>query len=329
MADFLRTEGLETNFKTPKGIVHALNGVNIKVLEGEIVGLLGESGSGKSELLSSIINQIIPLGSKIISGRVFFRGQDLTSMAKPELAKFQDKYFGIIKQDFATSWDMGASVGKQISDRIILNLGKNKDAARSMAVEILGKVGFPDVNNRIDDNPSNLSFGILKLAAIANAIVCNPKLLILDEPFAGLDAIHQAQIIELMKQMREDYGLTSLIASHDPGVIASVAQWVIVLCSGYIVEEGSVMDLFLHPEHPYTLGLFGSLRRFNDNQRSKLDYINGFTPIFMEKPKFCPFVSRCKFSINRCKVENPTLEEVGIDHRLACWVDLKTGRARI
>ncbi len=327
MSDLLKVENLESRINTSKGSIYVLNGVNIKLMEGETVGILGESGSGKSILLSAISRDLIPPGPMVITGRLVFLRRELVAALRSEYIKILEKNIGIVMQD-SSSQLTGDSVGKHIIERIISQLGKKKDDARSMAIEILQSIGFPDAAIRIDDSPANLSYGLGRLVSFGYALASIPKFLILDEPFAGLDVIHQSQIIELIDQMRLENNVSTLFTSHDPAVIASMAQRVLILCGGFIVEEGSVGELFLHPEHPYTLGLFGSQRRFNDSNHSKLDYINGFTPIFTEKPKYCPFVSRCKFSIDRCKVENPVLKEVGIDHRVACWVDLKTGKAR-
>ena len=328
MTDILKAENLESRINTSKGSIYVLNGVNIKVTEGETVGILGESGSGKSVLFSAITRDLIPPGPMVISGRLVFLRRELVAALRSEYIKLLEKNIGIVMQD-SNSQISGDSIGKQIIERIITQLGKKKDEARTIAIEILQSIGFPDAAIRIDDNPTNLSYGQGRLVSFGHAIASNPKLLILDEPFAGMDVIHQSQIIELINQMRIENGVGTLFSSHDPAVIASMAQRVLVLCGGFIVEEGSVGEIFLNPEHPYTLGLFGSQRRFNDSQHSKLDYMNGFTPIFTEKPKLCPFLSRCKFSVDRCKVVNPVLKEVGIDHSVACWVDLKTGKARI
>jgi oligopeptide transport system ATP-binding protein len=328
LSDLLKVENLESRINTSKGSIYVLNGVNIKVLEGETVGILGESGSGKSILLSVITRDLIPPIPMVMTGRLVFLRKELVAALRSEYIKLLEKNIGIVMQD-SSSQMAGDSIGKQIIEHIITQLGKKKDDARSMAIEILQSIGFPDAAIRIDDNSANLSYGLGRLVSFGYALANIPKLLILDEPFAGLDVIHQSQIIELINQMRLENGVSTLFTSHDPAVIASMAQRVLILCGGFIVEEGSVGEIFLHPEHPYTLGLFGSQRRFNDSNHSKLDYINGFTPIFTEKPKYCPFVSRCKFSIDRCKIENPVLKEVGIDHRVACWVDLKTGKARL
>jgi oligopeptide transport system ATP-binding protein len=328
LSDLLKVENLESRLNTSKGSIYVLNGVNIKVMEGETVGILGESGSGKSILLSAIARDLIPPIPMVMTGRLVFLRRELVAALRSEYIKLLEKNIGIVLQD-SSSQMTGDSIGKHIIERIITQLGKKKDDARSMAIEILQSIGFPDAAIRIDDNSANLSYGLVRLVSFGYALANIPKFLILDEPFAGLDAIHQSQIIELLNQMRLENSVSILFTSHDPAVIASMAQRVLILCGGFIVEEGSVGELFLHPEHPYTLGLFGSQRRFNDSNHSKLDYINGFTPIFTEKPKYCPFVSRCKFSIDRCKIENPVLKEVGIDHRVACWVDLKTGKARI
>jgi oligopeptide/dipeptide ABC transporter ATP-binding protein len=327
LSDLLKVENLESRINTSKGSIYVLNGINIKVIEGETVGILGESGSGKSVLFSAITHDLIPPGPMVITGRLVFLRRELVAALRSEYLKMLEKNIGIVLQD-SNSQISGDSIGKQIIERIITQLGKKKDEARTIAIEILQSIGFPDAAIRIDDNPANLSYGLGRLVSFGYALACNPKLLILDEPFAGMDVIHQSQIIELINQMRLENSVSTLFASHDPAVIASMAQRVLVLCGGFIVEEGSVGEIFLHPEHPYTLGLFGSQRRFNDSYHSKLDYFNGFTPIFTEKPNYCPFVSRCKFSIDRCKVENPAQNEIGIDHRVACWVDLKTGKVR-
>lgn len=327
MSTNLEIEGLTASYHSTSSIIYALNGVSFELLHGEIAGLMGESGSGKSTLLNLISDhQLLP--NLKVSGKITLDGHEIRGMANQAPAKIPGKKIGIVHQDNFPMMNLESSVVKQIADRIITMTKLSKEDARSAALDVLKKVDLPDVDLRLDEKAANLSFGSLRLAVFANALASIPELMILDEPFIGMDAIHQSQLIDLVKQKQAENGMTVLIASHDPGVIASIANKVLIFCGGYLVEAGSCLDIFLQPEHPYTLWLLGSQHHINGNHGSRLEKPPGQPQIYTEKPTFCPFVSRCEFATARCKVEIPQMLPVGIEHRAACFVDLKNGRMR-
>ena len=325
---FLDVTNLSVIFPSQKGINQALNGITFQVHRNEIVGVIGESGSGKSTLLRALVHSNFPQG-EMISGNIFLMGQNISAMDKQDLAKVVNRNIGVVNQEASSDIELDAPVLKQITDRIMKNGESSKEGARNLALDILAKVDFPDALQRMDDKASGLSFGFLKLAAFSKAISCKPQLLILDEPFIGLDAIHQSQLMELISYMQYEKGLTCLIATHNIAVIASFSQKILVLCGGILVEESETVDLFTHPEHPYTLDLIGNHYHFLNNFSKNIYPKTVLTAVFPAKQEFCPFLPRCEYSIPRCKQEIPKLMEVGNNHSVACFVDLNNGGVRI
>jgi oligopeptide transport system ATP-binding protein len=210
----------------------------------------------------------------------------------------------------------------------MLHLGMTKSQANERAAELLSMVGIPKASDRLNDYPHQFSGGMRQRVMIAMALSCSPQILIADEPTTALDVTIQAQIIELVKRLRDEIGMAVIWITHDLGVVAGMAQRVMVMYGGLIIEEAPVKELYAHPQHPYTLGLIGSLPRVDETEHKRLFSIEGIPPILFERPNHCPFSPRCKFAIERCWKENPVLENVGPDHRIACWVDVKTGKAR-
>jgi oligopeptide transport system ATP-binding protein len=328
MAELLNVQGLETQFVAPNSAVHVLNGVSFALNEGEVLGIVGESGSGKSVLMLSMLRLIPQPPAKIIRGKVYFQGKDLFALSDDELLKFRIKNIGIVQQEFNTVLNPASTVGKQLSDPLVQHFGLKKDEARERVVSLLKQVGLPDADIRFDDNPQQLSSGMRQRVMIANALISDPTLFISDQSTTALDTIVQAQILEMLKKHHDRTGMSIIWITNDLGVIAGFVNRVIVMYAGYFVEEGDVKSLYANPQHPYTLGMMGSLPRFNDDRRQRLNSIQGISPVLKEIPNFCPFLSRCRYAIDRCKSENPSLMEVGGNHRVACWVDPQTGRAR-
>jgi oligopeptide transport system ATP-binding protein len=203
-----------------------------------------------------------------------------------------------------------------------------KDQARERSAELLGMVGIPNPKDRLDDYPHQFSGGMRQRVMIAMALSCSPQILIADEPTTALDVTIQAQIIELVKRLRDELGMAVIWITHDLGIVAGLAKRVLVMYGGYIIEDASVKNIFANPQHPYTLGLIGSLPRVDAKEHHRLDSIEGLPPVLYEKPESCPFAPRCKWAVDRCWKENPSLEVVELEHRVACWVDVKTGRKR-
>ena len=329
MPDFiLDVQGLETTFKTPDGTVHAVNGVSFGLAEGETLGVVGESGCGKSVTMLSVMGLIPSPPGKVVAGKAFFAGHDLIRMPKEELRAIRGAQIGMIFQDPMTSLNPVLTVGHQLNEPLILHLGMTTKQAETRAAELLGMVGIPNAKDRLADYPHQFSGGMRQRVMIAMALSCSPQIVIADEPTTALDVTIQAQITDLVKRLRDELGMAIIWITHDLGVVAGLAQRVLVMYGGYLIEEAPVKELYSNPEHPYTIGLLGSLPRVDDTQHNKLLSIEGLPPVLYQKPDACPFAPRCRWAMEHCWKENPPLLEVGPNHRAACWVDTKTGRHR-
>ncbi|HEY3312810.1 MAG TPA: ABC transporter ATP-binding protein, partial [Anaerolineales bacterium] len=324
----LDVQGLETQFRTPDGVVHAVNGVSFSLKEGETLGVVGESGCGKSVTMLSVLRLIPMPPGKITAGKAIYQGQDLLKMSDEEIRHVRGAQIGMIFQDPMTSLNPVITIGKQLMEPLQLHLGMNNHQATERAIELLEMVGISDARSHLKDYPHQFSGGMRQRVMIAMALSCNPQILIADEPTTALDVTIQAQIVELVKRLRDELGMTIIWITHDLGIVAGLAKRVIVMYGGYIIEESEVKELYANPSHPYTLGLLGSLPRIDETDRQRLFSIEGMPPTLYSKPNACPFAPRCKWSMERCWKENPELETVGPDHRVACFVDVKTGRAR-
>jgi len=324
----LDVQGLETQFKTPDGVVYAVNGVSFGLNEGETLGIVGESGCGKTVTMLSVLRLIPSPPGKITAGKAFFFGQDLLQMSNEEIRHVRGAQISMVFQDPMTSLNPVLTIGLQLTESLILHLGMDKKQALVRAAELLETVGIPKAKDRLSDYPHQFSGGMRQRVMIAMALSCSPQILIADEPTTALDVTIQAQIIELVKRLRDELGMAIIWITHDLGVVAGLAQRVIVMYGGYIIEEAPVNELYSNLQHPYTIGLMGSLPRLDEEGHHRLISIDGQPPVLYEKPNQCPFVPRCKYAIERCWKENPALEMVGQNHRAACWVDTKTGSAR-
>jgi oligopeptide transport system ATP-binding protein len=265
---------------------------------------------------------------KIVAGKAIFAGQDLVKMSREELRHVRGAQIAMIFQDPMTSLNPVLTIGKQLEEPLMLHVGMTKNQARDRAAELLSMVGIPNAKDRLNDYPHQYSGGMRQRVMIAMALSCSPQILIADEPTTALDVTIQAQITDLVKRLRDELGMAIIWITHDLGVVASLAQRVLVMYGGYIIEESPVKDLYANPTHPYTLGLLGSLPRVDEKERTKLFSIEGQPPVLYEKPNACPFAPRCKWALEHCWQENPPLMEIAPAHRAACWVDTKTGRHR-
>jgi oligopeptide transport system ATP-binding protein len=319
---------LETQFKTPDGIVHAVNGVSFGLKEGETLGVVGESGCGKSVTMLSVLGLIPSPPGKVVAGEALFFGHDLLKMSNEEIRHVRGAQIAMIFQDPMTSLNPVLTIGLQLQEPLTLHLGMTRSQAQARAAELLEMVGIPRAKDRLGDYPHQFSGGMRQRVMIAMALSCTPQILIADEPTTALDVTIQAQIMDLVKRLRNELGMTIIWITHDLGVVAGLAQRVIVMYGGYLIEEAPVEKLYASPTHPYTLGLLGSLPRLDAKGRHRLTSIDGVPPVLYEKPVHCPFAPRCKFAVEHCWKENPPLEEVTPDHRVACWMNVKTGRER-
>jgi peptide/nickel transport system ATP-binding protein/oligopeptide transport system ATP-binding protein len=323
----LQVSDLTTKFDTPDGVVHAVSNVSFTLRPGEFLGVVGESGSGKSVTMMSLLRLIPMPPGRIVNGSVMFGDQDLLTMEAGELRNIRGGQIGFIFQDPMTSLNPVLTIGKQITEPLKLHLRCDRKTANETAANLLTMVGLPDARQRLKSYPHELSGGMRQRVMIAIALACSPQLLIADEPTTALDVTVQAQIIDIVQNLREKLGTAMIWITHDLGVIAGLADRVLVMYGGEIVEEARVADLYRQPEHPYTQGLLSSIPRL-DQKGGALESIKGSPPSLYEAPTSCTFAPRCPHAFERCRREVPVLVEVGDDHRAACWWDTRTGAPR-
>jgi oligopeptide transport system ATP-binding protein len=328
MEELLTLQGLETQFKTQEGIVHAVNGISLNINEGETLGIVGESGCGKSVTVMSMLRLIPMPPGKIVAGQAMFLGEDLLKMSDEEIRCVRGSQIGMVFQDPMTFFNPVLTIGRQVTEPLEVHSGIRPQQAYEKAADMLNLVGIPQAIDRLRDYPHQFSGGMRQRAMIAMALICHPKLLIADEPTTALDVTIQAQIVELVLRLRDELGMAIIWITHDLGIIAGLAQRVAVMYAGYMIEEASAKELYAHPQHPYTIGLLGSLPRMDETGHRRLVSIDGLPPVLMEKPTYCPFAPRCKYVVDHCQHENPTLTAITFDHKVACWVDTETGRER-
>jgi oligopeptide transport system ATP-binding protein len=319
---------LKTQFFTQDGVVKAVNGVSFHVAEGETLGIVGESGCGKSVSVLSVMRLIPQPPGKITGGGVMFEGRDLLKVGDDEIRQVRGNKIAMIFQDPMTSLNPVLTIGRQISEALELHMHMSRDQAYKRSAELLKTVGIPEAESRLNDYPHQFSGGMRQRAMIAMALACNPQLLIADEPTTALDVTIQAQIVELVKRLRDEIGMAIIWITHDLGVVAGLADRVMVMYAGYAVEEAPVKELYANPRHPYTLGLLHSIPRLDEVRRAKLQPIEGLPPDLIDLPVGCPFETRCAYVVERCHAEMPKLEPVASGHRIACWVDVTTSQPK-
>ena len=328
MANVLEIKDLVVRFKTPEGVVHAVNGVTFALQEGETLGVVGESGCGKSVTMLSVLGLIPQPPGKIERGQALFLGKDLLRMSTAELRDIRGAQISMIFQDPMTSLNPVLTVGRQLTEPLEVHQGMNRQEARQRAAKLLELVGIPSTENRLDDYPHQFSGGMRQRVMIAMALACNPQVLIADEPTTALDVTIQAQIVDLAKRLRDTLGMAMIWITHDLGIVAGLAHRVMVMYAGYIVERAPVKELYAHPQHPYTRGLLGSLPRVDESESRRLVNIEGMPPDLLTPPTSCPFAPRCAYAYDRCRQENPSLHTANTDHEVACWWDVEAGRPR-
>ncbi len=326
MGRLLEVRDLRTQFRTQDGVVNAVNGVSFTLDEGESLGIVGESGCGKSVSSLSIMRLIPQPPGKIVGGEVIFQGRDLLKISEDEMRRVRGKEIAMIFQDPMTSLNPVLTISRQLTEALELHLGMDGRAAKKRAIELLDMVGIPSARSRIDDYPHQFSGGMRQRVMIAMAISCNPKLLIADEPTTALDVTIQAQILDLIKNLRKELGMAVILITHDLGVVAGVCDKINVMYAGYVVESASAGELFKDPRHPYTLGLLRSIPKINENRKEKLIPIEGLPPDLIDMPPGCPFAPRCPYKVDQSLEANPPLEPVKRGHYIACWVDVTGGK---
>jgi len=322
----LRIEDLSVHFDTDEGVVRAVDGLSLEVGRGEMLGIVGESGSGKSVANMSILG-LTRASNAAISGQILFEGRDLIRMEDDELREIRGNHISMIFQDPLSSLHPFYKVGKQLVEAVQIHQDVSKEAATARAVELLGLVGIPDPERHIGEYPHEFSGGMRQRVMIAMALTNDPKLLIADEPTTALDVTTQAQILHLIERLRQEFGMAVIMITHDLGVVAEVADRVIVMYAGRAVESGTLDQIFYDPRHPYTWGLLGSLTRIDKPRMARLAQIAGQPPSLIAPPSGCHFRNRCPHEFGRC-TETPALEQRGAEtgHLDRCWLGAEQKR---
>lgn len=316
----LEIKDLKTYFYTTDGVVKAVDGINLTVKRGSILGIVGESGCGKSMTAMSILNLVPQPPGRIVSGEILYEGKDILKLKEPEMRAIRGAKISMIFQEPMTALNPVFTVGEQIAEALRVHKGMNRREAMDKAAELLNLVNIPSARDRIKDYPHQLSGGMRQRVMIAMAISCSPSIVIADEPTTALDVTVQAQVLDLLKQLMEKMGMSMILITHDLGVIAEAANDVAVMYAGRIVEYTSTEGLFAAPTHPYTEGLLNSIPRFNKKKRERLKAIPGVVPRLLDLPEGCKFYGRCGIAIDRCKNEEPLLKETAKGHFARCWV---------
>jgi oligopeptide transport system ATP-binding protein len=316
----LEVNDLSTHFFTYAGVVKAVNGVSFTLDRGETLGIVGESGSGKTVAALSLMRLIPDPPGKVVEGSLMLGDRDLRTLSEAEIRQVRGNDIAMIFQDPMTSLNPVVKVGSQIAEAIRLHQDKSKSDAWRMAAELLKRVGIPDADKRVSQYPFEYSGGMRQRAMIAMAISCNPDILIADEPTTALDVTIQAQIIDVIEEMQQSYKSGVIIITHDLGVVAEIADKVMVMYGGRTVEYGSIDEIFYNPHHPYTWGLLGSLPRLDEVEKTRLTPIKGQPPDLIALGTGCPFVGRCLYERPQCRDEWPELEIVAPEHGVNCWI---------
>jgi peptide/nickel transport system ATP-binding protein len=320
----LQVRDLRTQFFTTDGVVRAVDGVSFDLAAGETLGIVGESGCGKSVTALSILRLIAPETGRIVRGSIKFDGRELTTLPHEAMRELRGHKISMIFQEPMTSLNPVLTVGTQIAESVVRHLGLSWRAAMNRAHEMLDLVRIADSRRRLDEYPHQLSGGMRQRVMIAIALCCNPQVLIADEPTTALDVTIQAQILDLMLELKEKLGTAIILITHDLGVVAETCERVIVMYAGRVAEQADVGDLFGHPTHPYTRGLLRALPGVDDaaalgGPRPRLAEIPGIVPALTREIVGCPFAPRCDFVVSRCRAEAPALMDAGAGHLAACW----------
>ncbi len=315
----LDVKNLKTYFYTEDGVVPAVDGVDFHINKGETLGIVGESGCGKSVTSLSILRLVPNPPGKIQDGEIFFEGKDLLKLKESEMRKIRGNKISMIFQEPMTSLNPVFTIGEQIGEVLELHSKLDDDKIKQKSIELLKTVGIPRAEKVIDEYPHSLSGGMRQRAMIAMALACNPSMLIADEPTTALDVTIHAQILELMKKLQKDLNTSIMFITHDLGVIAEVADRVIVMYAGKVVEEANVIDLFKNPIHPYTIGLMKSKPDLTTDDE-RLYAIKGVVPNLKNRPKGCLFHPRCEFAMDICREKCPKLVEIEPGRKVRCWL---------
>jgi peptide/nickel transport system ATP-binding protein len=312
-------KNLKTHFFTDDGVVKAVDGVSFPIYKGKSLGVVGESGCGKSVTALSVMRLVSSPG-RIVSGEILFDGKNLATLPEPDMRKIRGRDISMIFQEPMTSLNPVFTIGYQIAEGVMLHLHKSKAEARQHTIKMLDKVRIPSATTRVDEYPHQMSGGMRQRVMIAMALACNPKLLIADEPSTALDVTIQAQILDLMRDLQKEFGMSILMITHDLGVVAELADYVAVMYASKVVEYAPVKELFSNPMHPYTVGLFRSRPSLTTKKGDRLNVISGSVPNPLHFPPGCKFHPRCSHVVDSCKTAEPQLRELRPGHWVACDV---------
>tara|TARA_B100000686_G_scaffold164282_1_gene171969 strand:- start:67537 stop:68517 length:981 start_codon:yes stop_codon:yes gene_type:complete len=319
----LEVENLQTHLGSREGTVKAVSGSTFQVNKGETLGIVGESGCGKTMTALSIMGLVPPQLGGVVGGSMVLDGEDLAQMQDAEIRKRRSTKMGMIFQDPATSLNPTMKVGPQIAETLQIHMGLDEKTARTRVIQLLDRVGIPSPATRYYEYPFQFSGGMRQRVMIAIALSCNPMLLIADEPTTALDVTVQAQLLELVKELQKEEGMSVIWITHDLGVVAELCDRVAVMYAGYIVETGSADDIFFKPKHRYTSSLLKSLPTMDKRSTDELASIPGIVPSLANLKPGCPFMNRCDSAVDKCAEDNPVLEEMGKNHMAACWNPVK------
>lgn len=320
MGKILEVKNLTVHIKTHKGVVQAVRGVDFYLNEQETLAVVGESGSGKSITMKGVMG-ILPKNGKVVEGSVMFQGNDLTKYSERQMQQVRGSEIAMIFQDPMTSLNPTMKVGKQIMESILLHSKVSKDEAKKRALELLKMVNIPNPEERMNQYPYEFSGGMRQRVVIAIALACNPKLMIADEPTTALDVTIQAQIIDLLKKIQKENNTAVVMITHDLGIVAGMADDIIVMYAGRIVEKGTVYEIFNEPKHPYTDALLKAVPNLKNENKSELRIIPGTPPDLIAPPKGCGFASRCQYCMGICKEQSPEYTKFSDSHEAACWLN--------
>ena len=323
MKPLLSVNNLSVHFSTGSGVIKAVDQVSYALNAGETLGIVGESGCGKSVSALSLLRLIPSPPGKIVGGEILFQGKDLLKATKKELSSIRGNRIAMIFQEPMTSLNPVQRIGWQVREPLLVHKKMKKNRATAEGIKALQKVRIPDSENRIQDFPHQFSGGMRQRAMIAMGLTCAPKLIIADEPTTALDVTIQAQLLSLMKQLTRETGTALMIITHNLGIIARYADRVSVMYAGRIVEKAAAGDLYKHPKHPYTIGLMASVPQLSQNVRARLMPIEGQPPDLADLPPGCAFAPRCRFAVERCRAEAPQLRVISDRHEIACWLDVE------
>ena len=319
MAELLEVRDLRTYFYTFEGVVKAVDGVSYELEEGETLGLVGESGCGKSVSALSVMRLIPDPPGRIVDGEILFENEDILKIDMDDMRQIRGGKISMVFQEPMTSLNPVLTVEKQLTETLQLHMGMNRDESRREGVDLLARVGIPDPERRIKQYPHQFSGGMRQRVMIAMALSCNPKLIIADEPTTALDVTIQAQILELMKSLTSEFGVALIVITHNLGVVARYADRVNIMYAGKIIERGTAQEIYSKPMHPYTVGLLNSVPRLDQPRRAKLDPIEGQPPDLVNLAPGCSFRGRCRWAVDKCSQEIPPLMATGEGHWSACW----------